>query len=94
MGNSNGKPISFSDEGTYVEESSWVSRGRKGLQPEDIDKGRRRIGSHLLTLPCSCSESQPFSTFESRWKGRVWQGAHCREEGHGLDVCPQVHSQR
>ena len=96
MGNSNGKPVVFTDEGQHPAFTNLSfrrhCRAPSLLSPQPHARASKL--ARMLTRPSLNSQPQPFPTSARGGQRCIWKGPHRRAKGHRLDLCPQVHSQR
>jgi hypothetical protein len=90
MGNSNGKPVSFSDEGMQASVSYWKQslQGQYQLASIVIASSNQK---RLLTSGASHSEPQPFPLTACCREGCIRKGQDCREEGYATHLRLEVH---
>jgi hypothetical protein len=94
MGNNQGKPVVFTDEGPYIPQTSLVAFASEF--PKYLSRPLLLVGLFdcVLTFAFAHSQPQSFPAVTSGGKGRLWEGSHSGEERYRIDLRLEVHPQR
>jgi hypothetical protein len=95
MGNGQGKPVCFSDEGKWGSAEMQRSVASSSINHAQYRDGLLCLCSrgHQLTRGCS-SKSKSLPAVTSRREGRLWEGSDRGAERYWIDLRTEVHPQR
>ena len=89
MGNSNGKPVVFTDEGMYHTANGDVCQHYRAANCFTLAQSEV-----LSDLSPNNSQPKSFPPATSSWKGGIWEGSNRGKEGYRIDFRLEVHPQR
>jgi len=95
MGNGQGKPVVFTDEGMHLSQNIGnIRRHDAGVALMDKLPFVRAQSIPCANVRINNSEPQSLPTIKSCWKGCLWQGADCGEKRYRIDFRTKVYPQR